>query len=119
MAPTPLSRHISATPQQIAGDGCYLRELLHPARDGSPVRYSLAYAYLEPGDRTLSHSLEQSEVYYGLSGEGTLIVDGSPYPLKSGSCICVPPGFSQLLINESEARLEFLCIVDPPWSAEG
>lgn len=119
MTTPPLVRSISSVPEQIAGDGCFLRELLHPDRDGSAIRYSLAYAFVEPGGRTLDHVLEQSEVYYGLAGAATLFLDGSPYPIEPGSCICIPPRCRQHLENHGETRFEFLCIVDPPWTGQG
>ena len=119
MTARPIMRHISKTAEQVAADGCFLRELLHPERAGSPVGYSLAYAYVLPDGRTVEHVLEQSEVYYGLAGQGTLVIDGLPYPLATGTCICVPPHSKQYLINVGGERLEFLCIVDPPWRADG
>lgn len=119
MAQQPLVRHLSSTTSKVAGDGCFLRELLHPARDSSPIGYSLAHAYVEAGGRTNEHTLAQTEVYYILAGSGTLVVDGIHHPVQAGTCICVPPLCHQHLLNTCEQRLEFLCIVEPPWTAAG
>ncbi len=115
----PFLTHRDQKTQIVAGDGCHLRELLHPASDGLPINYSLAYAYVEPGERTLDHRLGQSEVYYIIAGSGTMVLDDERYAVRTGSCYFIPAGCRQWLCNEGATRLEFLCIVDPPWSPEG
>jgi mannose-6-phosphate isomerase-like protein (cupin superfamily) len=115
----PSIKHLSTIPAIVAGDGCILREIFHPERDPVPIRYSLAHAYVEPGGRTHDHFLEQSEVYYVIAGTGTMYLNGEPIDVAAGSSYYIPPHCSQYLINTGPERFEFLCIVDPPWSAEG
>lgn len=43
--------------------------------------------------------------------------DGESIVLEAGSCVAVPAGAEQFVVNGEEERLEFLCIVTPPWSA--
>lgn len=102
-----------------AGDKCTLTELFHPARNPVDLHYSLAYAFVEPNGRTLDHVLEQSEVYYIIRGEGTMYLDDEPHKVTEGSSYYIPAGCSQWLQNDSEGRIEFLVIVDPPWTEEG
>jgi mannose-6-phosphate isomerase-like protein (cupin superfamily) len=110
---------ITAIEPFVAGDGCVLRELLHPERHPVAQGYSLAHAYVEPGGRTADHYLEQSEVYYILSGQGTMFLDGVAHPVAAGSYFYIPGRMSQWLRNDGDGRIEFLCIVDPPWSSQG
>lgn len=117
--PRLLLKHLSTIPQIIAGDGCFLQELFHPGRDPVSLGYSLAYAYVEPGGRTFDHYLEQSEVYFVIAGSGVMYLDGTPHEVTAGSSYYIPPRCNQYLVNTGAASFEFICIVDPPWSAEG
>jgi mannose-6-phosphate isomerase-like protein (cupin superfamily) len=110
---------ISSIEPFVAGDGCVLRELLHPQNHPVALGYSLAHAYIEPGGRTADHWLEQSEVYYILSGQGTMFLGGVPHQVAAGSYFYIPGRMSQWLRNDGSERIEFLCIVDPAWTREG
>jgi mannose-6-phosphate isomerase-like protein (cupin superfamily) len=99
----------------VAGDGTQLRELLHPERDQADIRYSLAWAMLHVGEKSLPHRLSSSEVYYILSGNGIMNVDGESQPVEPGDAIYISPGAVQWLWNVGEQELAFLCIVDPAW----
>lgn len=105
--------------EMTAGDGCQLRELIHPDRDPASIRFSLAQAHVECGESTLRHALIQTELYYILEGKGTLFIDSKPYHVQKGDCVAVPPRSEQYLRNDGPSRLEFLCIVDPPWTEQG
>ncbi len=105
--------------EMVAADGCQLRELLHPHRDSVAIGYSLAQALVAPWERTFPHHLEQSEVYFGLSGAATLYIDTAPYPIAVGTAVYVPPGATQYVVNDSTVPFVFLCLVDPPWSSSG
>ena len=102
-----------------AGDGCTLRELLHPGKQPLALRYSLAQAVVEPGQTTAPHRLkESSEVYYILEGEGLMHIDGDVAPVQPGQAVYIPPGARQFIRNMSDIDLVFLCIVDPAWRVE-
>ena len=116
---TPLVKYRADVQQIVAGDGCFLQEMLHPAHDAADLPYSLAYAYVEVGGRTLDHTLEQSEVYYVIAGTGTMYLDGKPHQVQTGATYYIPEGCSQWLQNDGETRFEFICIVAPPWTEEG
>ena len=113
-----LKRRLADCQEFLAGDHTVLRELLHPARQAVKIGYSLARGTLAAGGRSKSHVLASSEVYYFLAGEGTIVVDGERAVVQAGSVIYVPPGAKQSLENTGAAELEFLCLVDPAWSAE-
>jgi len=103
----------------IAGDNTRLRELLHPYRDYDfSGRYSLAHAEVAPGAKTLKHKLTSDEVYYILSGEGTMYIDNESAHVVAGDAIDIPPGAVQQIENTGENTLAFLCIVDPAWRAQ-
>jgi len=102
------------------GDLCFLAEVLHPDRMELPYdTFSLSHAVLAAGGKTLSHKLADStEVYYVLSGEGQIFIDGEAAELRKDRAVVVPPSCVQHVENTGGAPLVFLCIVTPPWKAE-
>ena len=101
-----------------AGDGTHLRELLHPARDATAVRYSLAVARLVPGARSKAHRLASTEVYYFVRGSGIMHIGDEVGAVASGDAVYNPADSVQWLENNGEDELEFVCIVDPAWRRE-
>lgn len=102
----------------IAGDRTRLRELLHPDKTDAKVGYSLAHGYLDPGNQSLRHRLQSSEVYFFLAGEGMFTVEDRSMKISRGDMVYVPPGARQSLLNQGTEAIEFLCLVDPAWKME-
>lgn len=113
-----LIKDVATLPDVQAADYTELREILHPERDGVALRYSLALAAVGPGERSLPHRMMTSEVYYILSGTGTMHVGGEIEPVHPGQAIYIPPGQVQWIENAGRTLLAFLCIVDPAWREE-
>lgn len=114
----PIIKQMHRLPVMIAGDRCRLREIFHPNNDAIDVKCSLAHAYLEKGQRTISHSLEQAEIYYILSGTGVMHINEMSFEVSAGVAFYVPPHSTQWLDNTTDGKIEFLVVVDPAWSAE-
>jgi len=115
----PITKHIEDLNEIIAGDKCFLRELFHPDRDKIKTNFSLAYAHIKPGGKSVEHFLDkQSETYYIISGYGTMFIDGMSFKVKAGNSYYIPAGCRQWLVNEGDAIIDFLVIVDPPWRKE-
>jgi mannose-6-phosphate isomerase-like protein (cupin superfamily) len=111
-------RSLNDCPAFSAGDNCTLREILHPDKADLALRYSLAHAVVTPGQTTWLHTLRTSEVYYILSGEGIMHIDGERAPVRPGETVYIPPKAKQQITNNGSADLVFLCIVDPAWRIE-
>lgn len=105
------------TPIPVA-DYSRLREILHPERDTVDIRYSLAHASVAAGESSLRHRLATVEVYYFLSGTGTMHVAGESALVGPGRTVVVPAGAEQWVESADDHALEFLCIVDPAWQEE-
>jgi mannose-6-phosphate isomerase-like protein (cupin superfamily) len=102
----------------IAGDGTILRELLHPDKHPIALRSSLAHAILPPNTSSHLHALATCEVYYILSGAGTMEIDAEQRAIGPGDCVVIPPNAKQRLHNHSSWEpIVLLCIVDPAWQA--
>lgn len=102
----------------VAGDGTYLREILHPDHVAADIPYSIAHASVKPGESSQPHLLRSSEVYYILSGTGVMVVGDEDAEVEANSVIYVPPGANQHIRNTGNEALVFLCIVQPAWRAE-
>jgi len=102
----------------IAGDNTILREILHPDKQNLQLRYSLAHAFVKPGEVSLPHRLATSEVYYILEGTGTMHIDDEEAEVGSGCTVYIPPHSVQFISNTGPTDLKFLCIVDPAWRVE-
>ncbi|WP_447977688.1 cupin domain-containing protein [Candidatus Nitrospira bockiana] len=113
-----LIRKLAECKEFLAGDDTRLRELLHPSRGPVRIGYSLAHGFLDPGKRSKRHRLTSSEVYYFLSGRGVFHAGGEAAEVETGTTVYVPPGVEQWVDNTGAERVEFLCLVDPPWRAE-
>jgi mannose-6-phosphate isomerase-like protein (cupin superfamily) len=105
-------------PGSQAGDGSFLKELLHPAKEPLGIGYSLAHAVVAPGRKTLPHRLESAEVYCILRGRGLMRIDGETAEVGAGQTVFIPPRSVQSIENTGEDELAFFCIVDPAWRAE-
>jgi mannose-6-phosphate isomerase-like protein (cupin superfamily) len=111
-------RELKDCEEFVAGDKCVLREILHPDKDKIALRYSLAYAFVRPGDTTKPHRLKTSEVYYIIEGEGKMHIDDESERVRTGSTIYIPPLAKQSITNSGRTDLRFICIVDPAWRRE-
>ena len=101
----------------IAGDGTKLQEVLHPKNDNVALSYSLAKASLGPGEASDPHILKtSSELYVIEKGRGRAFVGEEVVEVTAGDLVLVPEGVMQHIENIGVERLEFLCIVSPPWS---
>ncbi len=106
-------------PEFVAGDDTRLRELVNPLHDtGFPARYSLAHAIVEVGKKSTPHKMLTSEVYYILSGKGTMHIENEHADVAEGDMISIPPSATQWIENIGTAPLIFLAIVDPAWRKE-
>jgi mannose-6-phosphate isomerase-like protein (cupin superfamily) len=102
-----------------AFDHTTLCELIHPARDGLALPYSIAHAVLKPGMASLPHLLkESSEVYFILEGKGVMHIDNESATVVQGQAVYIPPGSKQFIQNTGTDDLKFLGIVHPMWRKE-
>jgi len=102
----------------VAGDATHLREILHPHNDPVKLGYSIAHAYIKPGQSSLPHRLSGSEVYHIIAGEGIIHINGESQAIQQGDTIYVPPGGLQFVENTGKENLTFICIVEPAWTPE-
>lgn len=112
-------KHIKDSREFVAGDKSLLREILNPRKHEIQTNYSLAWAMVQPSQRTLPHKLTSSEVYVILKGTGQMHVNNEASVVREQDTIYIPPHAVQFIENIGNEDLEFLCIVDPAWQPDG
>ena len=108
-------KNLKDAPLFSAGDATHLREIMHPLKDKVDIGYSVAHAFVKPGEASLPHTLDSSETYYILSGKGQMTIGETAFDVAPGMIYCVPAGEVQHIQNTSTVDLMFLCIVEPFW----
>jgi mannose-6-phosphate isomerase-like protein (cupin superfamily) len=103
---------LQSCPEFIAGDNTILRELLHPAKQPLALQYSLAHAIVPADETSTLHSLSTSEVYYILTGNGEMFINGDSQPVEPGDAIYIPPNAKQSIRNAGHEPLIFECILN-------
>lgn len=102
----------------ITKDGAQIRSILD--HTNAPIRnQSLGEATLPPGTGNEGHRHPKSEeIYYVLSGRGTMTVADETREVKPFDAILIPPGTYHKLVNAGDEPLAFLCCCAPPYSHE-
>ena len=96
---------------------CHILEIIN-AQDNRD--YSLARARVEPGITTTWHRLnDTTEVYYILSGQGTVqLGEDFMHDVKAGDTVEIPPNTAQRIANTGVEDLVFLCYCTPAFGPE-
>lgn len=99
-------------------DGSEIRELL-AYRNSCVRRQSLAEARLPPGASTTPHYHPHTEeIYYVLSGTGTMRLEQHVQEVGPGDAIAIPRGARHQITNSGSELLTFLCCCVPAYEHE-
>lgn len=99
-------------------DGSEIRELL-AHRNSCICQQSLAEARLAPGGATTPHYHPRTEeIYYILTGEAEMQIDGRMARVGPGDAIAIPPNATHQITNVGSSELKFLCCCAPPYEHE-
>ena len=112
-------KNINDCPEFTANDGCRIREWLHPENDNVDLPYSVATAIVDIGQQSYKHKLEQTEIYLITAGHGRMHIDDSEQTVNDGDAVIIPAKKIQWIENTGDEPLQFIAIVNPPWSEEG
>jgi mannose-6-phosphate isomerase-like protein (cupin superfamily) len=102
----------------ITADGSAIRELAG-VPSGNAANQSLAEATVPPGGETAEHYHRVSEeIYFFLSGAGTMRLGDDEAAVRGGDCVVIPPGAVHKLRNPGTEPLVLLCCCAPAYSHE-
>ncbi len=65
----------------------------------------MGYVTIYPGGEVPAHAHGQEEVYFIISGHGTMELGGEQTPVKAGSYVAIRPGQEHCLRNTAEEDL--------------
>ena len=73
--------------------------------------YYFAHAMLQPGKAYEAHShSDHEEIYYVISGKGTIDLDGVVSPIRDGDAIYIEAGASHSIANTGDDFLVFVAM---------
>lgn len=99
----------------ITKDGSQIRELL-AYRNSCLRAMSLAEATLPPGGATVLHyHVQAEEIYFILSGSGSMRVGAETQQIGPGDAIAIPRGVLHQLVNTGAEPLRLLCCCAPAY----
>ncbi len=77
---------------------------------GASQALSLGVAEIPPGATLARHRHVAPEIYYVLSGTGSVEVDGQDYPATVGSAIFIPGGATHSFTNTGAIPIAFVYV---------
>lgn len=101
-----LIRHEGETPRERSA--CGWRDRLISREDAALNPAAWAHAVDIDGARPHYHQ-RSTELYYVVSGEGSVTLDGAEHPVRAGSLVHIPPG----VIHAAKGRMRVLVVGIP------
>lgn len=78
----------------------WIETIVRPNEEGNATAYRVR---IEPHSRTsVSFHKIAEEFYFVLAGSGVALLDGRPYPLRTGDFLRLPPGTTHGFVTEAE-----------------
>ena len=94
--------HVKDREKRVLRDTYYLID----AKNSPSRRLTIGHTTVYPTGSTTGHSHDNmEEVYYVVSGEGTMVVGDDEYPVKQGDALYVPPGEFHTTIQKGNLPL--------------
>lgn len=84
-----------------------------------PLNFTLAYVMILPGNRTPPHRLlGSSELVYVIRGTARIECGNGTITLNEGELALLPEGILQSIAAAGNEELDYLSVVEPPFSSE-
>ena len=77
---------------------------------GASQALSLGIAEIPPGGTLARHRHAAPEIYYVISGAGSVEVDGEDYPATAGSAVFIPGGALHAFANTGAVTIAFVYV---------
>lgn len=89
--------------------GCQVKQLISQ-QDGAPM-FAMRQFEVAPGGHTPHHHHPYEHEVYVIAGEGVVLENETPRPIKAGDAILVQPDEIHQFRNTGSGPLKFLCLV--------
>jgi len=91
-----------------------LKVLLSPAMHPELKTLASGFTILPPGGKSDDHAHVEGEMFFVVSGAGSIKAGGDKAQLTPGTAVWSPPGESHQLINDGGETLKILWVLCPP-----
>jgi mannose-6-phosphate isomerase-like protein (cupin superfamily) len=78
-----------------------------------------AWVVVPPGSESQAHQHHQGELFIGISGNATIVVDGERRPFGAGDLVHLPPESRHSVVNDGEQDFDYYAIWWDTASCEG
>ena len=94
------------------------RVMVGPDEPLEAANFVMGHVTIYPGGSVPLHFHQQEEVYYIVSGEGSIVVDEEIRNVRTGDCVYLKPNSSHLLKNTSNNNMCMMFCYSPKTLAE-
>ncbi|MBL8876637.1 MAG: cupin domain-containing protein [Phycisphaerae bacterium] len=101
---------VPTSPVQMAGVNGAEMAIMVGREHGAP-NFALRHFRVTPGGNTPRHSHDYEHEVFIVEGGGTVLLNGSEQPVRSGDVIYVPANQEHQFKADTKAGLRFLCLV--------
>jgi mannose-6-phosphate isomerase-like protein (cupin superfamily) len=105
--------HLSDVPGTHFPAGRLTRVLAGPGAPVEPDHFVMGHVTIYPGGEVPGHAHSQEEVYFIISGRGTIDLGGERTPVEAGSYVAIPPMQEHALRNTAKEDLVMLFCYAP------
>ena len=105
--------HLFDVPGTLFPAGRLTRVLAGPGAPAEPDHFVMGHVTIYPGGEVPGHAHSQEEVYFIVSGRGTIDLGGEVTPVGAGSYVAIPPMQEHALRNTAKEDLVMLFCYAP------
>lgn len=97
---------LSTVPEEAVSHNPEIKKWVMLRQGELPHLTNFSQARFAPGQVASGHSHDNmAEVFFVEAGQGTIYIDGKPYPLTPGTCVAVEPGETHEVVNDGDRDL--------------
>lgn len=109
--------NVEDQPWYEAEDKAVAREIASP-RNSKLEKMSIAEIIIPSGVAVVPHHHMMEEVYYIVSGEGTMMVEDETAIVRAGQSVVIAPHQWHNIVNHTENELRLIVTCAPSWAPE-
>ena len=102
---------------EFRGLGALVKRVIYPQLTGVKGA-TLAIVYINPGEEIVLHYHEEEELYYIISGTGTVTLDDEVVPVGPGTAVYIAPNVVHGQRPTGNEPLYMVAVITPPFTPE-
>ena len=99
---------------EFRGLGALVKRVIYPELTGVKGA-TLAIVYINPGEEIVLHSHPEEELYYIISGTGTVTLDDEDYPIGPGTAVYIAGNRVHGQRPTGNEPIYMVAVVTPPF----